>query len=1015
MLSKLTIQAFFLLSGILGAAEIDAQFKPGGIMPGFFNGTETYKKEMSSRSSSGNLMDVKQAGYHSVFGINRGSIQWNDDWAKKEAEMQKLVSGGAKEIDGVPFYWVETPVEVSKYLDATGMPILWNRIMPSQNLKVRHGGKYLITFKAKGQAFQAPGHNRFVVFIDSYGVNRKPSAGLFSHVLDHRPAVTGESVSFIASPDTDNIRIHFGQEGCGHLEVGDIKVVEQVASDYDVMLYPEASMDNTFCISRGQYGHLCFGQQIESGILPAHPKMKLTLPAGFKLIATGTWTPSRGMTETGNTDGSTTFVIPVTVYQWEHLAIKEHSMTFPVLAMVTTDLSVSDNGYAATYQAIADNYEGKVKTFTLKVMDPVFGKRPKYFRTGVYDYRILDTGDNTFPLFAEWYAKMGFNCFYTFNWRKTTSEVMKKLDIWRLGSGIFQNGYYFNGPAADKRPDYTWYRGMDGKPANDRAICPNAVSQHTVYYQNEVVAPMQKQIAVPDGVDYLMSNWEPSGIMTGGGCFCDRCKADFIAFTKLPKADVDAVWPDKVINKYRSEWFKFKSCQHMRFLAAYENDLRAASRRNGAKEEAGFMPMITRDIMLDSEFNLAGESAFAVHNYADKLRWINPWGPYLGYHWKLQKMPEAGDRIRMLTAVRSVNRYLDIVCGNSMNRPKILGFPLGLSIGMTVSPEALKMDTLSIFVGGWQGSTPYYFPSGYDCRWWKALADSNTLMADTERFVIEGKRAEDKFKALVKPLTPFPSPLFFEFNEPDKLISSLQAETFTGGEDTLFAVANFWQRAEVFFELKYAALNPEKSYSVRNLDDNIRYGAFSGREIANGITLHLGGLRWGFFVVSPVKDKTDKTGFPQEEVKKLMLRRLPAIQKAYTDELAYQKNTMAPVEAAPDYSALKPISNDGVSFSSEQVKKKKKEGLLVNAYSMASSTTDIPETSLIVKGGKSTWRVVLTSGAFIRDWTLADGTQLCVSFPRWDLPDGPWFRRSLQEPDEHRKNRKDPRRSCNRP
>ena len=45
------------------------------------------------------------------------------------------------------------------------------------------------------------------------------------------------------------------------------------------------------------------------------------------------------------------------------------------------------------------------------------------------------------------------------------------------------------------------------------------------------------------------------------------------------------------------------------------------------------MPMITRDLMLDSEFNLTDQNAFAVRFYASKVKWINPWGPYLAQHW----------------------------------------------------------------------------------------------------------------------------------------------------------------------------------------------------------------------------------------------------------------------------------------------------------------------------------------------------------------------------------------------
>ncbi len=981
------------ISSCLWGQNAHQLLHPGGLEIDFFAGTEAFQARQKQRTSADNLLFFEKQDPKFSFGCNRGSVpEWNAEMVSAEQEMRKMVQSEIREVGGKTVYWLNTPLTINAYRDEFGAPIVWHRLMSSELLPVESGQKYRITFKLKGELYASPGSNSFVLTIDQFSAEHKKVGASLYHKCALLPNANAEEFSFLTGEETRFLRVHFGLSGCGTAEVYDVQMHTQMVDDYEVQLHPMATMDNQFHLASGKYGHLMFGQQVESGNMPVNPKMKLTLPAGFHVLGSGrSW--GEPYTETKNSDGSTTLVFPVLVYQWERLARKDYSSTFPVLVLITTDLAPSEKLYRAEYQAIADNYQGQVKNFSLKVIPPFAGKRPKYFQTGVYDYRSMDTSNHRVEEFVAFYANMGFNCYFCFNWVPETSRAMKQAGIWRLASAPLHDGFLARGPTADKRPDYTHFLGTDGKPAHAAAICPNTVIQRSEYYREQILAPLQKKLLTEDACDFLMSNWEPGHFQSGSGCYCLKCKEQFQQQSGIAAAELDKNWPGQMITNFRKEWFDFKSWQHALYLETFEKDLKEIAAEAG--KESGFMPMITRDLMLDTEFNFTADNAFAVSHYADRIDWINPWGPYLGYHWKENRWPPTGDRIRMLTAARSVVRYLDQVCGDPGKRPKLLAFPLGLCVQMTIAPAALKMDTLSVYIGGWQGSTPYYFPAGYDNRYWQALAEANTLIADSERFVIEGEKLPPGKGGQVTGLTAFPECPFAEFNAPDKPISALQIDSFRQGDDYLFAVANFWQRGEVFFRFVFSALPEGNRYHLRNLDGNLDYGSFQGSELAEGITLHCGALRWAFFVLQPESGQVVQNQSPvlsQTELKSLQQQRSKIIELAYAAELTFQKESQPPPESMPDYSMLQGQEHAGVRFRLESKSKEVRGVQRLGAYSTRISAGTDRQASLLVECGNDVCRVELSRGAFISSWQLEDGTELCVSDPALGLAmDGPWL------------------------
>lgn len=111
------------------------------------------------------------------------------------------------------------------------------------------------------------------------------------------------------------------------------------------------------------------------------------------------------------------------------------------------------------------------------------------------------------------------------------------------------------------------------------------------------------------------------------------------------------------------------------------------------------------------------------------------------------------------------------------------------------------------------------------------------------------------------PFTPYPAPKkrinakYYSDLPPESL---LQAASFRRNGVLLTAVGNFWEKGEVFFKLKAAGLEKGKRYVVRERAKNRAFAGqggngFSGAELAEGVLLHVGALRWAFFEIAPWK------------------------------------------------------------------------------------------------------------------------------------------------------------------
>jgi hypothetical protein len=127
----------------------------------------------------------------------------------------------------------------------------------------------------------------------------------------------------------------------------------------------------------------------------------------------------------------------------------------------------------------------------------------------------------------------------------------------------------------------------------------------------------------------------------------------------------------------------------------------------------------------------------------------------------------------------------------------------------------------------------------------------------------------------------------------------------------LVAVGNFWQRGELFFEMRLEGV-PEGQWHVAVGKYDL--GRFSSRDLKQGILLQAGALRWQFISISRRK-KANLIPFSQTQMKELFQKRLPGIRKKYQFEEKLHRSRKAAGEV--DLSGVKSVSSKGITAQPE--------------------------------------------------------------------------------------------------
>jgi hypothetical protein len=803
-----------------------------------------------------------------------------------------------------------SPPELQQRRDTEGKPMLSNRINQSLAFPaLEQPLKFRFSLFLRGKLEAVPGLNSFRLFVTFAGEDKKETRKTINHEFSMPLQWEERSLEFIAPAGTTTLGISLALYGIGEAYIDDVKL-EKTAMNSGVTarVMPQAFLDKIFAAGENQPGSLVFSCNNETGAKCTNLRLAVRIPPEFEFLDAGNMPPA------GEKNGVRYFDLMGLHKTFDSDFYGMYNVS---TLLLKSELPASDRTYPLEYWVEDEDYRSPVETIGLKIIPAVKGETPKMFRTAaMYGREMNYTSAPAVESVVKFYRDGGFNSIHG-HFNPALAKALKDNGVVRYIQPYFLcNGYRIGNTP---KPPEALFRLVDGSPWTkpNEKICPVEVYRQGDYYRKEVVAMLEKILVVDDIADQIMPNWEPY-YLDFKGCFCPRCKEEFIKYAegKISADDINARWPGEIINSYRADWIKFRSWQHGRLVVQLEKTINEIGKKAG--KDSHFIPEIAWSKMLPER-----DSNFAQYDIADyilELPWLEPWGPYIFHRFTQTYEYFPGLHLIAWNAAGVIKKFTA-----DHGQPGMIAFPHGYQgQDWITEPEALAFEFLCFFLNGWNGAFGYFFPRGYDHRYWQALAGANTAIARFEEIVFQGKEISPQVR--ITPETPLPEPFFpaywseggnFTRKLPGLAKSRiLQYKAFQQNDRHLVAVGNFWQKGECFFKLHLDGLNISRNYAVSMNGDSL--GSFTGRQLQDGILSHAGGLRWSFILVEPVKSGSVITpAYSQEQLYTLMKQRLPAIEKAVALEKSHREkhqselNTENPVN---DFSAILPVNSGNIEL-----------------------------------------------------------------------------------------------------
>ena len=391
----------------------------------------------------------------------------------------------------------------------------------------------------------------------------------------------------------------------------------------------------------------------------------------------------------------------------------------------------------------------------------------------------------------------------------------------------------------------------------ENASCPIAIyteMPHILKYFTNSLPRILK------GADGFWANWEPY-FFSPHGCWCERCRAAFAAYSGLPAETVAAAWPKEMINdgKYGEMYKDFRSKEHAKVVKTVDKWVR---KYTGGERSMGFMPGVAwcemstnwRDLVDRKSSAVPGPRERSIRDYVSSLEWIEPWGPYPRWDIKESFQYAKYKYLVYWVAAKDVREQLDRDCWG-LPKPKLMAYPSGKQGDIWISqPESLAMAFDAFYVNGWRSVVPYFFPMGYDARYWAALAAANARAAKYENWYIDGVRIDADVKAVPVPEFAMSADYITSYVPAMTNVAMLQTAAFRLKGVTIVAALNYWEKGEAFFDLRIDKLT-EGRYAVVD-EAGVLYAksesdpCWTAAELAkDGVRLEVGSVRTRVFEI----------------------------------------------------------------------------------------------------------------------------------------------------------------------
>jgi hypothetical protein len=678
--------------------------------------------------------------------------------------------------------------------------------------------------------------------------------------------------------------------GYVNLGVDEITVEEVGLEDkgISVCLFPQSLTDNLYCMAAGEPSILNLALQNEAGAEVKAPVIVLELPEGIEVNDARIpimLQDKKPLLRDGRKYTQYRYAIDYLKNAIVRDRLTDYNTCY---FFFQSSLEPGETLYPARYWVEDGDYASAPKSFQFKIISSISSVRPKAFETGIVVARELDfKSRDSMRSFVDFYANKGFNTIHTGGAPSELMRMFRDKGIKRYVQPYYLcNGYRLGEPP---KPDNVRYQLQDGSYHNE-GTCPVAIYQPGEWYRNSIV-PMLRKLIVEDRVtDSIMPNWEPY-MFNSNGCFCPRCKAEFIRFAKLPAAEVDKDWPNSIVAKHQDIWVKFRSWQHGQLVKQLERTVVEVGKEAGI--DAHFVPEIAIAALTEDERSQADQ--YDPLDYIKALKLVEPWGPYVYHDAPGPFAYYTGMHVMMDVMTREVNEYIARHIPDPENRPGLIGFPAGLmEASFVADPDGLAFDTLSLFVNGWQGSLAYYFPQGFDARYWNALSSANQAISRFEDLVTNG-RPQSRFRLEMLSQLPELNPESYAARKLKKRGSLIFCHEFMKDDKRLFAIGNAWEYGDAFVQLALEDAVPGKKYVLREPLTSRYYAnkegdiALSASDLSAGLVLHVGGLRFAFFLVEPYQPGMDYgQAVTPGAMRATMDAYLPDIRRALEFEQTYQ-------------------------------------------------------------------------------------------------------------------------------
>lgn len=595
-------------------------------------------------------------------------------------------------------------------------------------------------------------------------------------------------------------------------------------------------VEKSFAVSEGQCGVIAYVWKRPDGCKTDRKRVsfRIEMPAGFAFVD-ASFAEKGTIRREAQADGSEVVTFKMSLVT-DHGPFKDWNSWFLLGVLVRCTGKVGASGMLS-FTALLDGKEASnVERTRLFAVPRIRAVRPKRYLAGFH------TGG--------WYGEFPHDAS-----NREFARLWGEAGVgWVICNHADQNLYSHWRANGVKRitPDFWWVANgfrvgnSAGRPESDRfvlsdtnkppsgirhAVCPKAVyDEHGFFLTNSV-----PQIAAfLKGADGLWANWEPEDYR-GRGCACAACMDEAReAGVPLPE---------------------FRARQQARVVKTVDRYVRAAT---GGERSVGFIPGINYAAVSSDKYLWANCYEMRVDFYGDSIAWINPWGPYLFWdtRWAYDPAKNEGALVNQFVAARDVRADVDRTYPVG-HRPKLMAFqhanegsaaPGNLWL---TQPEWLEISMDAHFFNRWESSLLYYFPRGYDARYWRAFASHVTRAAACEDFVWDGRRIDAEVSVTVTPGTAATYPRYKgSILQRYCDIPLLQSAAYEWRGERLVAVFNFRNETAVDFDLAVKGLAPG-SYRV-SVEGETETRTFSAGELAAGVRFSLAPSRCRVWRIAPV-------------------------------------------------------------------------------------------------------------------------------------------------------------------